>query len=136
MAAKQFNSPRESLPAVQCSFAMCQSPAMMRVRTKTGWANVCDPHDVELKTREAKEWLKEEGIDRQPGESMREWVTRTMLHMRNRPRTRLRIPGLSGAFVGDLLPAIRVPGPEEPADFAFAGWNEAPATEQELDALT
>lgn len=128
MPKKTQSYERDPLPQVQCCFAMCQTRATMRIRTKTGWANVCPEHDIELHNREAKDWLRENGLERQPGESMREWTSRALAHVR---RGRKPIPRV--ANVADLLPAIPPPAlPDEPPHIDFAPWDEAPVGEMEL----
>lgn len=136
MPKKQQGTERNDEPVVQCSFAMCPTPAIMHARTRTGWANVCGPHDIELKTREANDWMRAQGIDRQPGETMRDWMTRSLAHVivNKRPRTRsgashASVPAMT--VVADLLPSIAPPEPEHIGE--FADWEEAPAPESALE---
>lgn len=118
-------------PRVQCSFAMCQTGATMRLRTKTGWANVCNRHAEELNLRETHDWLRETGLTRQPGETQREWIDRMREYVKAARTTKAR-PHISSA-----LPELPVPSlPTEPAHTEFAPWDEAPAPEQDIDALT
>ena len=66
----------EPLP---CAFPHCALPGIHRVRLGPhNWTNVCTRHDVEIRTKEARDWLREAGLERRPGETTKDWTARTL----------------------------------------------------------
>lgn len=118
-------------PAVQCSFAMCRTPALIHRRTDTGWANVCRAHDSDLADREARDWLKAEGIERQPGEDMRDWIARMLEHVRNKSQPLRRAIDTPTAV--ELLQMITAITPDS-RPIEYSTWESAPAHESELES--
>lgn len=48
---------------VACAFAGCGVSATLRAKTKTGWANVCLEHDVQIVQKGADELCRSLGLD-------------------------------------------------------------------------
>lgn len=61
---------------VQCAFAGCGTNATLRVKTKTGWANVCLDHDKELVQKRADIYCAERGLDTPA--KQRAWVLKNL----------------------------------------------------------
>jgi hypothetical protein len=101
------------LPAVQCCFAMCPAPAIMRVRTKTGWANVCEKHEIEIRNREVRQWLRSVGLEREPGESMKAWMARTIAWLKANAEKQKRVRGFKSAGSLLVVPRQREPGDDD-----------------------
>lgn len=63
-------------PAVNCAYANCQTPAMCRIKTKTGWANFCDYHYNRHFTDQAHANLDKYGLERLADETQHEHTAR------------------------------------------------------------
>lgn len=62
--------------AVNCAHESCNIPAMYKIHTKTGWANLCIPHYDKHFADQAIESLDKYGMAKLAGESRPEWVVR------------------------------------------------------------
>jgi hypothetical protein len=58
-----WKAPQAAPTWIPCAFAGCGTSATLKVKTKTGWANVCLDHDVTLVQKRANEVCKELGLD-------------------------------------------------------------------------
>jgi hypothetical protein len=58
-----WKAPQAAPTWIPCAFAGCGTSATLKVKTKTGWANVCLDHDVALVQKRANEVCKELGLD-------------------------------------------------------------------------
>ena len=72
MAAKKNLPVTEYNPAPQCAYDGCGFSSYVRIKTKTGWANLCPLHYDQHFKRQADETCKRLGL-KTPAE-MREWV--------------------------------------------------------------
>lgn len=61
---------------VLCGFDGCPTSATIRRKEPTGWINVCEAHDHELHMKDAKAYLLQNGLDRQPDETRDQWLVR------------------------------------------------------------
>lgn len=76
----------EALEHVPCAHETCDLEARVRVKTPTGWANMCLPHyerfheDIALKNCAAK------GLLRRPDEDMAQYRKRVMAYLKANAR--------------------------------------------------
>lgn len=61
---------------VNCAHDGCFVSAKVKIKTRTGWANLCLKHYEEHFTEQAIDNLSNYGMERQPDESNEEWVLR------------------------------------------------------------
>ena len=61
---------------VRCAHSECGIDAMCRVKTKTGWANLCWQHYDQYFERQAIDNLSKYGMERKADEARDEWVMR------------------------------------------------------------
>ena len=66
----------ETSPVVDCAHANCSAPAICRIKTKTGWANVCKNHYDRHYADEAHANLDRYGLAKLPDETNAEHVGR------------------------------------------------------------
>jgi hypothetical protein len=79
MARKVETAARATLPEhVPCAHETCDLKAMVRVRTSTGWANLCVPHYSMQNESQAIERFAELGLERLPNEGRDVWRKRIM----------------------------------------------------------
>lgn len=45
-----------------CAHEGCQTPALVREKTETGWANLCEYHYVKAHTKRAEKWCADHGL--------------------------------------------------------------------------
>ena len=77
---------------VKCCYDVCNRSAVLKVRTPTGWANLCMIHYDEHHQRQADETCRALGL--QTVQQKREWVRRKMRELRDRMRPDyMREPG-------------------------------------------
>lgn len=76
-------------PVVHCAHETCDLPAICKIKTKTGWANLCEPHYVMHFDNEARQNFTERGLDRGLNETRDEHRKRVMAWIRGRmkPKT-------------------------------------------------
>lgn len=67
---------------IACCFSGCPNSAIIRTRTKTGWANVCADHDKLLVQKSADEYCKARGLD--TTEKKRKFVLETVRGMKRK----------------------------------------------------
>jgi hypothetical protein len=67
-----WKAPQAAPSWVPCCFAGCPTNATLKVKTKTGWASVCEKHDLELVQKRADQVCKELGLD--TVQKQREWL--------------------------------------------------------------
>jgi len=84
-----FNAPT---PIVDCSHMGCRSPAMCKIKTKTGWANLCHTHYDKHFADEAHASLDKYGMARLADESTAEHVLRMREFVRKGVRSIGRQP--------------------------------------------
>ena len=53
----------EPLPMVNCVYADCLKPAIMREKTPTGWANLCHFHMMQRHHDRAEKYCADRGLD-------------------------------------------------------------------------
>jgi hypothetical protein len=70
------NGDTEYQAPVPCAHNGCGIDAMCRIKTKTGWANLCWHHYDEHYRTEALCNLDKYGLAREPDETNAEWVAR------------------------------------------------------------
>lgn len=97
----ELPSKRGPLPPVQCSHIECPRAATLRIKRPTGWANLCEYHDIYHVTEDAKDWLADNNLLREPGEDMRLWMRRTLVFLKARAANKPRIAGVKS--VADFL---------------------------------
>ena len=61
---------------VHCAHEYCGISAMCKIKTKTGWANLCWQHYDQHFERQAVDNLSKYGMEIQPDEGHDEWVMR------------------------------------------------------------
>lgn len=81
---------------VPCAYADCGIAAMCKIKTKTGWANLCWQHYDKHFAEQAVENLDKYGMERQPDETRQEHVARMREFVRHGFR----------AFKGDRQAAL------------------------------
>jgi hypothetical protein len=50
-------------PAIACAFIGCKTPAVVRLKKPTGWANMCEFHYSKDNVAEAERFCAERGLD-------------------------------------------------------------------------
>lgn len=70
-------------PHIECAFAGCPRSAKIRVKTKTGWANVCLEHDVAIVKKRADAYCKSLGLE--TVEQKRAWLTKHGVRVKRAP---------------------------------------------------
>ena len=75
-------------PPIECCFAGCPNSATLKVKTKTGWANVCLKHDLKIVQERADEYCRKLGLD--TVERQREWLLKNKPMVKKYP---MREPG-------------------------------------------
>jgi hypothetical protein len=104
---------------VPCAFDGCLNEGLHRVRIgpripgkeRHNWANVCSEHDVAIVQKEADDWLRSVGLERQPDETMKAWMARTIAWLKANGEKQKRVRGFKSA--ADLLVSQRQ---REPGD--------------------
>lgn len=84
MARKRTDETMEYVPPAQapCAHETCDLSAICKVKTKTGWANFCEPHYVMHFDNEARKRFTELGLDRGANETREDHRKRVMAHIR------------------------------------------------------
>lgn len=59
-----------------CAHETCPTPAIVKLKTTTGWANLCEPHYEAHFTAHAKRNFTALGLDRWSDESLKDWRSR------------------------------------------------------------
>ena len=78
----------QTRPHVDCCFEGCGKSAIVKERTKTGWANVCYDHMMKLANDSAKEYCANLGL--YTPEDCRQWLRKNKLTVKRAP---VREPG-------------------------------------------
>lgn len=88
MARKSQLSPTQSAtPArIQCAHDGCGRPAIVRIKTKTGGAVLCESHYEQHYSNLAFAALDKRGLERLGDESSEEWVERMRAFVRDKAR--------------------------------------------------
>lgn len=53
----------EPVLSARCAYETCFQGALVKQRTKTGWANFCASHYEEFHTAQSRGWLVDRGLD-------------------------------------------------------------------------
>lgn len=67
-------------PHVPCAYMSCQESARSKVRTATGWANLCPKHYETHYARIGDKAMTEHGLDKLSDETQAEWKKRVFAH--------------------------------------------------------
>ncbi len=89
-ARSPFAQPKE--PTVDCAHQGCNAPAMCKVKTATGWANLCTQHYDHHYRDEALATLDKYGLAKLTDETPAEHVLRMRQFVRNGFKTIGAIP--------------------------------------------
>lgn len=73
-------------PFVDCAHANCSLRAIAKIKTKTGWANLCEPHYVRYFDDLAHEGLAAKGLERLADETRAEHTARLRAWFRENAR--------------------------------------------------
>ena len=52
-----------SRPIIDCAFHGCMTPAVVRMRKPTGWANMCEYHYANDNLQESRDYCAKHGLD-------------------------------------------------------------------------
>jgi hypothetical protein len=76
-----FDAPQE--PHVNCAHEDCFLSAKVKIKTKTGWANLCAQHYDQHFAKQAVDNLDKYGMERQPDETRQEHVARMRMFVKD-----------------------------------------------------
>jgi hypothetical protein len=62
MAAKRDTPIALPKPIVDCAYHGCNTPAILREKTETGWANLCEFHWVKAATERSEKRCRDMGL--------------------------------------------------------------------------
>lgn len=82
--ARAKRDPKSEQPRerVHCAHETCETPAICRVKTVTGWANFCEPHYVMHHDTISRKRCTELGLDQRIDETKADWRRRLLAWVR------------------------------------------------------
>jgi hypothetical protein len=72
---------QNSAPFIYCAHEGCPAPAIFRIKTPAGIANLCHAHYDKYYTDQAHARLPKYGMERKPGESSADWIKRMRVYV-------------------------------------------------------